>query len=123
MMVRILNVGVVLAIVTLVAACGSLPDTAAPSTESVAAEPVVLTPVLAELIAPPVPVPATDGKVHMAYELKLTNALGQDVTVTSLAAKAGDRTLVSLSGDKLAYWMRVAGNPTPTTKLGPAQSA
>ena len=48
------------------------------------------TPLLASVLAAPMPVPATDGKKHLAYELQLTNALGQDVTLTSLAVKAGD---------------------------------
>jgi hypothetical protein len=47
----------------------------------------VVTPLLAGVIASPIPVPATDDKVH------------------------------------LAYWTRVFGNPTPTRKLGPTQSA
>ena len=35
--------------------------------------PVAVTPVLASVVAAPVPVPATDGKNHLAYELQLTN--------------------------------------------------
>ena len=38
-----------------------------------------------------------------------------------MAVVAGDKTLLTLAGDKLGYWTRVIGNPTPTTKLGPAQ--
>ena len=67
--------------------------------------------------------PATDGKDHLAYELQLTNTLTQDVTLTSLAVVAGDQTLMTLSGDNLKYWTRIIGNPTPTTKLGPGQTA
>ena len=69
----------------------------------------------------PVPVPATDGKTHLAYELELTNTLNQEVTLTSVAVHAGDKALLTLAGDKLGYWTRVYGTPTPTTKLGPAQ--
>ncbi len=36
----------------------------------------------------PIPVPATDGKVHLAYELLLTNVLSQELTLTSLAVRA-----------------------------------
>jgi hypothetical protein len=75
------------------------------------------------VLAPPIPVPATDGKVHLAYELQLTNALGQDLTVASVTVKAGDKTLLSLAGDQLAYWMRTLGGTEPTTKVGPGQSA
>ena len=74
-------------------------------------------------MAEPILVPATDGKDHLAYELKLTNVLGQDVDLTSLAVMSGDKTLLTLSGDKLAYWTRVMGNTAATTTLGPGQNA
>ncbi|MEZ0053396.1 hypothetical protein ABIA30_004425 [Mycobacterium sp. MAA66] len=89
------------------------------TTES-AATPIV-TPVLAEVLAAPVPVPATDGRTHLAYELLLTNASDQDVTVDSLAVNSGDQTLLQLSGERLAYWTRPAGSHDPTTKLGAGQ--
>ncbi len=122
----------ILATLTLVVACGASTETStqerdssgsSTATSTPATEPVQLTPVLAQVVAPPIPVPTTDGKVHLAYELTLTNVVGQDVTVSSVAAKDGDQTLLSLAGDEVGYWMRVAGNPAPTTKLGPAQSA
>ena len=95
----------------------SPPTSAAPATEAAAA-----TPLLANVVAAPVPVSATDGKIHLAYELELINAMGYDVTLTSLAVKSGDETLLTLPGDKLAYWMRaLGGSQTPTTKLGPGQ--
>ncbi|WP_234835035.1 M23 family metallopeptidase [Mycolicibacterium stellerae] len=85
--------------------------------------PPVATPVVADVVAAPVPVPGTDGKVHLAYELKLTNVLDQEVTLTSVAVREGDRTLLELSGDRLPYWTRIIGTPSPATKLGPAQTA
>jgi Peptidase family M23 len=69
------------------------------------------------------PVAATDGKTHLAYELVLTNAGPQEVTLTSLDAVAAGNRLLTLSGDGLAHWMRVLGDPTPTTTIGPAQTA
>ncbi len=66
----------------------------------------VVTPPLASVIAAPIPVPATDGKVHLAYELPLTNALNQELTLTSVDVRAADQTLLNLAGDRLAYWMR-----------------
>jgi hypothetical protein len=83
----------------------------------------VLTPVVGSVLAPPVAVPATDGKVHLAYELQLTNTLAQEVTLTSLTAVASEKTLLTLTGDGLAYWTRIIGVPTPTAKIGPAQTA
>src|SRR5882757_2891146 len=118
----------ILGVALLVAGCSSSAEPPAQSAEqsptpSTAVEPAAATPLLAEVLSPPIPVPATDGKVHLAYELQLTNALGQDVTVSSVAVKAGDKTLLSLAGDRLPYWMRTLGGTEPTSKLGAAQSA
>jgi Peptidase family M23 len=106
-----------------VGARSSASPTSPPGTATPAPGPAVFTPILGSVVAEPIPVSATDGKEHLAYELKLTNALGQDVSLSSLAVVSGDRTLLSLSGDELAYWTRVMGNPAPTTTLGPGQSA
>lgn len=96
---------------------------AATTTSTVPAGPVAVTPVLASVVAAPVPVPATDGKIHLAYEVQLTNVLPEEVTLTSVAALAGDQPLLTLSGSALGYWTRIVGSPTPTTKLGPGQTA
>jgi len=94
------------------------------STAPTTAEPSVFTPVIGSVVADPVPVATTDGRDHLAYELKLTNVLGQAVTVTSVAAVTADKTLLTLTGDELSHWTRVLGDPnTPTTTLGPGQSA
>ena len=78
---------------------------------------------LARVVAEPAPVLATDGKVHLAYELELVNAMGFEVTLTSLTVKSGDQTLLALKGDELAYWTRALGaSQTPTTKLGAGQA-
>jgi hypothetical protein len=88
-----------------------------------AAVAVQATPVLASVIAAPVPVPTTDGKKHLAYELQLTNALDGDVTLKSLSVMAGSDELLTLAGDKLAYWTRALGGAqTPTTTLGPGRA-
>ena len=78
---------------------------------------------VASVLSAPVPVPATDGKVHLAYEVQLTNVLAQDVTLTSLVVLDRDVALLNLSGDQLANWTRIIGTPVPTTKIGPAQTA
>jgi Peptidase family M23 len=112
----------------LIASCTSTTETPSVPTPSTAtAAPArgtsVVTPLLVSVLAAPIPVPATDGKVHLAYELQLTNVLAQELTLTSVDVRAADRSLLSVAGDRLAYWTRVFGSPTPTTKLGPAQSA
>jgi Peptidase family M23 len=99
----------------------SAQSTTATTTSALPEVPIAATPVLANVISPPIPMPATDGKTHLAYELQLTNTLDQEVTLTSVAVHAGDQRLLTLAGDRLGHWTRVLGTPTPTTKLGPGQ--
>ncbi|WP_396917481.1 M23 family metallopeptidase [Mycolicibacterium sp.] len=97
-----------------------------PESESTTATtpPPAPTPVIASVVADPVPVPATDGRTHLAYELMLTNTMSGNVTINSVSAMDGDRALLRLSGDSLKYWTRQLGNPaTGTNVLGPGQSA
>jgi len=125
----------ILGAVVLVTGCGSptqgpptsssaaRPSAASPSSAQPAGPPAQATPVLASVIAAPVPVPTTDGKRHLAYEVQLTNVLDGDVTLKSLSVKAGDTDLLTLSGDRLAYWTRALGaTQTPTTTLGPGRA-
>lgn len=132
----------VLTVAAVTAACSSAPapdtgsstqspsTTATPSTATPTAapspaptEPSVLTPVLAQAVAEPIPVPATDGKTHLVYELTLTNTLSQDVSLTSLEVRAGGQRLLTLPADRLTAATRLTGTATPTGVLGPAQTA
>lgn len=115
------TVTAILGAVAFIASCGR--STEQEQETGTSTPPAVVTPVVASVVAAPIPVPATDGKDHLAYELQLTNTLTQEVTLTSLAVVAGDQTLMTLSGNNLAYWTRVIGNTSPTTKLGPGQTA
>lgn len=102
----------------------SATSSATAATTTPNAEPSVATPLLARTLSAPVPVPATDGKVHLAYELLLSNVLNQDITLTSLDVLAGDRKLLSQNADQLRLWTRVLGEgATPTVRIGPAQTA
>jgi hypothetical protein len=47
-------------------------------------DPPVITPLVGSVLTAPIPVPATDGKVHLSYEVQLTNVLAQEATLTSL---------------------------------------
>lgn len=95
-----------------VAAC-SAPQPG-PAAASVAAPPSVppggidpntrFTPVTAATLTSPAPVLGTDGKVHLAYELVLTNATGATFRLDRLdVLDAGNQqVLLSLSGQQLA---------------------
>lgn len=120
----------VVSAVSLLVACGNSTapqgGSVASSTQSAsptAGAAVQATPVIASVIAAPVPVPTTDGKVHLAYELQLTNVLGGDITLKSLSVKAAGKQLLSLDGKGLAYWTRALGAGTvPTDVLHPGQA-
>lgn len=85
--------------------------------------PSVATPIIGEAISQPVPVRATDGKKHLVYEISLTNTLPHPLTMKSITVLDRDVALLDLQGDQLAYWSRIIGMPSPTTILGPAQTA
>ena len=119
----------VLGAAVLLAACeapAEAPSTSSSATGTTSVPPAAAaqaTPVLASVVAAPVPASTTDGKKHLAYELQLTNTLGSDVTLKSLSVKAGGTELLTLAGGGLAYWMRGLGaTQTPTTTLGPGQA-
>ncbi|BBX32703.1 secreted peptidase [Mycolicibacterium mageritense DSM 44476 = CIP 104973] len=113
----------VAALAVVLTACSSARTPESESTTATSPPPAP-TPVIASVVADPVPVPATDGRTHLAYELMLTNTMSGNVTVNSVSAMDGDRALLRLSGDSLKYWTRQLGNPaTGTNVLGPGQSA
>ncbi|MEW5812796.1 MAG: M23 family metallopeptidase [Actinomycetota bacterium] len=101
----------------------STPTSATAAPSPTPTEPSVITPVLAHAVAEPIPVPATDGKTHLVYELALTNTLSQQVSLTSLDVRAGDQTLLTLPADQLTAATRISGTSTATGVIGPAQSA
>ncbi|MHC9296224.1 M23 family metallopeptidase [Mycobacterium sp. LTG2003] len=122
MRVRTLASGTALLALALTS-CSSA-ETSQPESATTTTPPPVATPVIGSVLAEPVPVPATDGRTHLAYELMLTNTMPSNVTLTSVSALAGDRKLLTLSGDSLKYWTRLIGNPaTGANVLGPGQSA
>lgn len=125
------GIAVVIGTLALLAGCSASTETATQTSESTSstptspidAEPVAPTPMLGRVLAAPIPVPATDGKVHLAYELYLTNAMNQEVSVESVTVTAGDRNLLTLNGDALTAQSRILGaGEAPTTRFGPAQS-
>ena len=112
-------VAVLFAVALTVASCSSATDgqqgtaqSPSATTSSTSPEvPVAVTPVLTKVVAAPVPVPATDGKTHLAYELELTNTLNQEVTLTSVAVHAGDKTLLTPAATSSATGPGCTGRP------------
>ena len=96
--------------------------TARGGTTPVTAGEAVFTPIVASVLAPPIPVPTTDGKIHLAYELFVTNAVGQDITISSITAESDGTSLQELSGATLPVSMKVFGATEPTATFGPGQS-
>lgn len=69
-----------------------------------AADNPTLTPLVAQIVAPPHVVQGSDGKRHLVYELALTNVTGGDVRFEKLAVIDADNgaTLAVLDPDELA---------------------
>ncbi|WP_438352242.1 M23 family metallopeptidase [Microbacterium sp. CJ88] len=98
---------------------GTAAPTASPTPTAGAGE--QFTPILASVLAPPVPVASTDGATHLAYELVVTNALSQDVTLDVLEVRSGSDAVLTLAGDDLTARMVVRSGTGPTRTLGPGQ--
>lgn len=102
-------------------ACTDVPDRSSTSAPTAAATPVeAFTPVLASVLAPPIPMPSTDGRTHLAYELVLTNALSQSITIDEVEVRSESGTLMTLAADDIPTRMltRTGDGPTPTLGAG-----
>lgn len=97
------------------------PSQGAPATGGSSGD--LLTPVVASVTNSPQPVVATDGKVHLAYELLLTNVISSDTTITSIVARSHGKNFQSLAGDDLKGVFKVFGHPVGNTVLGAGQEA
>lgn len=85
------------------------------STSTSTASDAVYTPILAEALAGPSVAPSTDGLVHLAYELELTNTLSESVTLDALTVLADGIAVQTLAGDDLAARMTEIGSTDPAT--------
>jgi murein DD-endopeptidase MepM/ murein hydrolase activator NlpD len=144
---RVAIAGALLAVVTVLAACGgpgggsggSAPPPAS-SAASSASDPSTrgpfggpsasddtpgtgstFTPVTASVLAAPIPVPASDGRVHLAYELQLSNTIGQQATIAGVEVLGDGRSLLRLDGDALASWIKPFGASLGNRVLQPGQ--
>src|SRR6201991_3853116 len=86
------------------------------------AGPAVLTPIAVSPIADIAPVLGADDRVHLAYELAVTNLSSEEVhlrSVTVLDGTHGDATLSTLDADALGRLFRPAGDsPGPSRRPG-----
>lgn len=118
--------GIVAAVVLSGCAASSVSPTettSALSSDSSSATEEVFTPIVGNVLATPIAVPATDGLTHLAYELVLTNVIGVPITMESVSVEGDGAELLRLSGDDLTSWMRPSGGPTPGRVMSPGQQA
>jgi hypothetical protein len=110
------------------ALCAALAIAAPASAASPSSE--QFTPVVGQVLRTPEPVLASDGHVHLAYELLVVNRPIVEYGFVSAAASLQrvqvlderGKVLLSLSGKKLADLTDRFGAPEPGTKLEPGQS-
>lgn len=81
-----------------------------------------LTPVLQQVTSTPRWYRGDDGRVHLAYEVQLTNTLAIPIDIRSVRVLDGERRPVAtFSGEQLEAAMSLIGTPeSPTTTLPPS---
>jgi hypothetical protein len=80
-----------------------------------------LTPVIASILATPHPALATDGRVHLAYELLLLNVISSDVTITGVNVTGDGKSVQSLGQAGVKSIMKVFGGAVGDNVLGAGQ--
>ncbi len=101
----------------------STSSTSPPSQQTQPAGGGQLTPLLDSTLSVPRWFTGADGKVHLVYELLLTNAIPAPVTLSVLEVRDADSdaTLIRLAGDSLLAATSLATSPdTPAVLLPPA---
>jgi hypothetical protein len=78
----------------------------------------MLTPVIQSVPSPPRWYPGDDGRIHLQYELILTNTVPLAVDVTEVEVEGDGRRIEVLTGDALQTAMSPLGSETgPSTKM------
>jgi murein DD-endopeptidase MepM/ murein hydrolase activator NlpD len=102
---------VLAALVLVAVAPTALGSSRAESSLRAAGSEQLLTPVTQSVMSVPRWYPGADGRVHMQYELMLTNTLPLSVGIDTIEVRGGGRQIETLSGDRLAAAMTPLGSP------------
>lgn len=82
-----------------------------------------LTPLIASVLAAPHPALATDGRVHLAYELLLLNVISSDVTINGINIAGDGKSVQSLGQAAVKSITKVFGGPVGADVLHAGQEA
>jgi hypothetical protein len=77
-----------------------------------------ITPLLLDVQDAPVPFMGSDGRVHLVYELWMTNFSSADISVEKVEVLSADVVLQSLNAAAIAGRLQAAGLREPAGKLG-----
>jgi hypothetical protein len=82
-----------------------------------------LTPLLLAVPSAPVPFAGSDSKVHLAYELQLTNFTSSEAAVKHVEILGDGRVLASLDEQAIAGRLQAFGTRTSTASMAPGTGA
>lgn len=83
------------------------------------------TPLVMSVLSTPIPVKGSDGRVHLVYELLVTNAYKLDfeiVSVEVLDRDQNEKVLASFSGQEVSDKVQLVGTRAPIDSLQPGQA-
>lgn len=97
---------------------------AAADTASSDSVPDTLTPLIGSVPVAPIPFAGSDGKIHLIYELSVTNFSSADLFVDSLEVldASSDEVVEDLDAEALQQRLHPAGSPKGANHLTPGQS-
>jgi hypothetical protein len=114
---------VAIAIASLVAAgCGRGGRESVTATETDTHRGDLLTPVIQSVPSPPQWYPGDDGRIHLQYELMLTNTVPLAVDVTEVEVEGDGREILTLTGDVLEAALSPLGSETGSSTTMPASA-
>jgi Peptidase family M23 len=103
----------------------NLPDSGDSTTTAEPEDVQVLTPVVAEVLHPPIPFVGSDGRTHLVYELETTNFSSGETTIEQLQvldADTGD-VVATLDAEEVAGRLQPAGLREAVDTFAPSMTA